>query len=63
MSASECYHIWADQFLVEVINPDTGEPVANGERGELVITTLVKEALPLIRYRIGDITVLNWDDL
>ncbi|WP_135604503.1 phenylacetate--CoA ligase family protein [Methanococcoides sp. NM1] len=55
-------HIWADQFLVEVINPDTGEPVANGERGELVITTLVKEALPLIRYRIGDITVLNWDE-
>ncbi|AKB84824.1 phenylacetate--CoA ligase family protein [Methanococcoides methylutens] len=55
-------HIWADQFLVEVINPETGEPVANGERGELVITTLVKEALPLIRYRIGDITVLNWDE-
>ncbi|MCM1986200.1 phenylacetate--CoA ligase family protein [Methanococcoides seepicolus] len=55
-------HIWADQFLVEVIDPDTGEPVPNGERGELVITTLVKEALPLIRYRIGDITVLNWDE-
>ncbi|MDR6223582.1 phenylacetate--CoA ligase family protein [Methanococcoides alaskense] len=55
-------HIWADQFLVEVIDPDTGEPVPNGERGELVITTLIKEALPLIRYRIGDITVLNWDE-
>ncbi|NPE29838.1 phenylacetate--CoA ligase [Methanococcoides sp. SA1] len=55
-------HIWADQFLVEVIDPETGEPVADGERGELVITTLVKEALPLIRYRIGDITVLNWDE-
>jgi len=55
-------HIWADQFLVEVIDPGTGEPVPNGERGELVITTLVKEALPLIRYRIGDITVLNWDE-
>lgn len=55
-------HIWADQFLVEVIDPETGEPVPNGERGELVITTLVKEALPLIRYRIGDITVLNWDE-
>ncbi|ABE51217.1 phenylacetate--CoA ligase family protein [Methanococcoides burtonii] len=55
-------HVWADQFLVEVIDPETGEPVADGERGELVITTLVKEALPLIRYRIGDITVLNWDE-
>jgi phenylacetate-CoA ligase len=52
-------HIWADQFLIEVINPETGEQLAEGERGELVITTLAKEALPLIRYRIGDITVIN----
>ncbi|MDK2892927.1 phenylacetate--CoA ligase [Methanohalophilus sp.] len=52
-------HIWADQFLVEIIDPDTGEPLVDGERGELVITTLAKEALPLIRYRIGDYTVLN----
>ncbi|MCS3924066.1 phenylacetate--CoA ligase family protein [Methanosalsum natronophilum] len=52
-------HIWADQFLVEVIDTDTGEPVPEGERGELVITTLSKEALPLIRYKIGDTTVLN----
>ncbi|MBP2029421.1 phenylacetate-CoA ligase [Methanohalophilus levihalophilus] len=52
-------HIWADQFLVEIIDPDTGEPLPEGERGELVITTLAKEALPLIRYRIGDYTVLN----
>ncbi len=52
-------HIWADQFLVEIIDPDTGEPLAEGERGELVITTLTKEALPLIRYRIGDFTILN----
>ena len=52
-------HIWADQFLVEIIDPDTGEPVPDGERGELVITTLAKEALPLIRYRIGDNTVIN----
>ncbi len=50
-------HIWADQFLVEIIDPKTGEPVPDGERGELVITTLVKEALPLIRYKIGDLTV------
>ncbi|WP_407357355.1 phenylacetate--CoA ligase family protein [Methanolobus sp. WCC5] len=52
-------HIWADQFLIEVIDPETGEQLGDGERGELVITTLAKEALPLIRYRIGDITVIN----
>ena len=52
-------HIWADQFLVEVVDPKTGESLPDGERGELVITTLAKEALPLIRYRIGDNTVLN----
>ncbi|WP_292467697.1 phenylacetate--CoA ligase family protein [Methanolobus sp.] len=52
-------HIWADQFLIEVIDPETGEQLAEGEQGELVITTLAKEALPLIRYRIGDITVIN----
>ncbi len=52
-------HIWADQFLVEVVDPNTGKSLPDGERGELVITTLAKEALPLIRYRIGDNTVLN----
>jgi len=55
----EGIHIWADQFLIEVIDPETGEQLGAGERGELVITTLAKEALPLIRYRIGDITVIN----
>jgi phenylacetate-CoA ligase len=52
-------HIWADQFLVEVIDPETGEQLGDGEQGELVITTLAKEALPLIRYKIGDLTVKN----
>jgi len=52
-------HIWADQFLIEVIDPETGEQLADGERGELVVTTLAKEALPLIRYRIGDLTVIR----
>ena len=52
-------HIWADQFLIEVIDPKSGEQLPDGERGELVVTTLVKEALPLIRYRIGDLTVIN----
>lgn len=50
-------HIWADQFLVEIIDPETSEPLLDGEQGELVITTLAKEALPLIRYKIGDLTV------
>ena len=50
-------HIWADQFLVEIIDPETSEPLPDGEQGELVITTLAKEALPLIRYKIGDLTV------
>jgi len=52
-------HIWADQFLIEVIDPKSGEQLPDGERGELVVTTLVKEALPLIRYRIGDLTAIN----
>ncbi len=49
-------HVWADQYIVEIINPTTGEVLDDGERGELVVTTLLKEALPLIRYRTGDIT-------
>ena len=52
-------HVWADQFLVEVVDPKTGENVSDGERGELVFTTLKKEALPLIRYRTGDLTTLD----
>ena len=51
-------HGWEDQFLFEVINPDTMEPVPMGEPGELVITTLTKQALPMIRYRTRDITRL-----
>jgi phenylacetate-CoA ligase len=52
-------HGWEDHFLFEVIDPRTLEPVAAGESGELVITTLTKEALPMIRYRSRDITRLN----
>ncbi|MGA9097921.1 MAG: phenylacetate--CoA ligase family protein [Methanotrichaceae archaeon] len=52
-------HVWGDMFLTEVIDPKTGEPVEDGERGELVFTTLNKFALPLIRYRIGDLSVLD----
>ena len=52
-------HIWADHFLIEVIDPETGEQVGEGEKGELVVTTLSKEALPLIRWRTGDITIME----
>ncbi len=51
-------HGWEDHFLFEVIDPDTERPVADGEAGELVITTLTKEALPMLRYRTRDITRL-----
>jgi phenylacetate-CoA ligase len=54
-------HIWGDLALVEVLDPGTGEPVAPGENGELTITMLQKEALPMIRYRIGDITSIEED--
>jgi phenylacetate-CoA ligase len=52
-------HGWEDHFLFEVIDPETLEPRAIGESGELVITTLSKEALPMIRYRTRDITRLS----
>ncbi|MCB2180745.1 MAG: phenylacetate--CoA ligase [Desulfobulbaceae bacterium] len=57
---SECngLHINEDHFLVEVINPDTLEPVQPGELGELVFTTLTKEAFPVIRYRTRDLAKL-----
>ena len=55
-------HIWHDSYLVEIIDPATGESLGPGERGELVVTPLVKEAMPLIRYRTGDITMLLEDD-
>ncbi|MEM0231962.1 MAG: AMP-binding protein, partial [Candidatus Methanomethyliaceae archaeon] len=49
-------HIWEDHFLAEIIDPKTGEPLDMEEEGELVITPLTREAMPLIRYRTGDIT-------
>jgi phenylacetate-CoA ligase len=51
-------HIWEDHFYPEIINPETGQVVADGERGELVFTSLTKEALPIIRYRTRDLTRL-----
>jgi len=52
-------HIAEDHFLAEIINPDTGEVLDYGQKGELVITTLTKEAMPLLRYRTRDITSIN----
>jgi len=55
------FHVWSDLALTEIIDPKTGEPVAPGEKGELTVTILQKEALPMIRYRIGDITSMDED--
>lgn len=49
-------HIWEDYYLVEIINPKTLEPVPDGELGEMVLTTLNREAMPLLRYRTRDLT-------
>lgn len=50
--------VWEDHFFPEIINPDTGESVADGEEGELVFTSLTNEAMPVIRYRTRDLTRL-----
>jgi phenylacetate-CoA ligase len=63
--AAECrevrqgLHVQEDHFLAEVVDPETGEALSAGEEGELVFTTLTKEALPLLRYRTGDIASLT----
>jgi phenylacetate-CoA ligase len=54
-------HGWEDHFLFEVIDPESGNPVPEGQLGELVITTLTKEALPMIRYRTRDMTRITTD--
>ncbi len=62
--ANECVetkdglHVWEDHFYPEIIDPVTGQPVADGQFGELVFTTLTKEGLPIIRYRTRDLTRL-----
>lgn len=53
-------HIWEDHFIPEIINPETCQPVAEGEKGELVITTITKQGIPLIRYRTRDITSISY---
>jgi phenylacetate-CoA ligase len=62
--ANECVetkdglHVWEDHFFPEIIDPLTGDPLADGEQGELVFTSLTKEAMPVIRYRTRDLTRL-----
>jgi len=62
--ANECVetkdglHIWEDHFYPEIVDPDAGGPVAEGEKGELVFTSLTKRAMPVIRYRTRDLTRL-----
>lgn len=62
--ANECVeskdglHIWEDHFYPEIIDPETGAVLADGEEGELVLTTLTKEGMPMIRYRTRDLTCL-----
>ena len=52
-------HIWEDHFLIETIDPETGEVIGNGEKGELVFTPLTKQGIPLLRYRTRDISVIE----
>ena len=52
-------HMWSDICLVEILDPDTGETMPDGKPGEMVVTILQKEALPIIRYRTGDVTSLD----
>ena len=59
--AKQGLHLFEDHFIAEIVDPDTGKSVPSGKTGELVLTTITKEALPLIRYRTGDITRLNID--
>ncbi len=49
-------HVWEDHYIVEIVDPETGENLPDGEEGEMVVTTLTREGLPLIRYRTRDIT-------
>ena len=65
--AQECFqgksglHIWEDHFIPEIINPETCEVVPEGTKGELVITTITKQGIPLVRYRTRDITSITYE--
>jgi phenylacetate-CoA ligase len=55
----EGMHISEDHFIAEVVDPSTGDTLPDGEQGELVLTTLTREAVPVVRFRTGDLTVLD----
>ena len=61
-SAQHGMHVNEDHFIIEIIDPDTGAPVPDGEQGEIVFTCLTKEAFPVIRYRTRDIGVVTRDE-
>lgn len=56
MEAQHGLHVWEDHFLIEILDPATGEPLPDGEQGELCITTISKEGMPTLRYRTHDLT-------
>lgn len=60
LEAKSGMHIFEDHFLPEIIDPETGEQLPPGEKGELVLTTLTKEGIPLLRYRTRDLTSLDY---
>jgi phenylacetate-CoA ligase len=59
LEARDGLHVHEDHFLVEIVDPESGAPLAEGEEGELVFTTLRKEAMPILRYRTGDVASLT----
>jgi phenylacetate-CoA ligase len=61
IEAKSGLHIWEDHFIPEIIDPESGRVLPAGEKGELVITTITKEGIPLIRYRTRDITSLSYE--
>ena len=60
-AAKNGLHIWEDHFIAEIIDPDSGETLPPGAKGELVITTITKEGIPLLRYRTRDITSIDYE--
>ena len=54
--AQQGLHVWEDAYIAEIVNPETGTPVEDGELGELVMTTLTRRGMPILRYRIRDLT-------
>jgi phenylacetate-CoA ligase len=58
-TAQNGFHVWGDLAYIEILDPKTGDPLGPGEKGEMVITMLQKEALPMVRFRIGDISSID----